>query len=74
MSALMACPGRFLPSDLPVDPCGRCQRRGPDALIGPVLLPVVRWIESDQIVGYKCENYTPARARVVDVVTLLEVG
>jgi hypothetical protein len=59
MTAVLACPGSYLASGLPVDPCSSCRRRGLDALIGPVLSPAVRWIDGPHLVGYRCVNHAP---------------
>lgn len=58
-SVVNACPGLTLDSGLQADPCTTCLRRSQHALIGPVLRPAARWVETNSRVGYECANHAP---------------
>ena len=55
-SQVDACAGMTLESGLQADPCRLCLRRTVYALIGTPIPAAVRWIESDNLVGYVCKN------------------
>lgn len=59
-SAVFACAGLTLESGLQAGPCQCCLRRSQYALIGPPFPPAVQWVETENLVGYRCANLVKA--------------